>query len=207
MPGAWQIGASDSNAVDVMTPENGMWVDASVETNAWVVKLADDLVKKLKWQNVQGLGIVTLTGHLVGEAMALDKEDGANKRQKTIEEGEAANNDADFEDEGIDVVPILDTLPTSLVSATRATAQPLHVGDLRLNDLRRAMQSAGYSAEFRGEGILVVNGSVAVRKTSAGQIELESVGVSDPASMMQHRSTFYQVKRMIYDGLAVVTGA
>ncbi|CRJ89495.1 hypothetical protein BN1708_017022, partial [Verticillium longisporum] len=94
-----------------------------------------------------------------------------------------------------------------MVSAVRSVAQPLHVGDLRLTDLRRAMQSAGYTAEFRGEGTLVINGAVAVRKTNMGRIEVESVGVADPSAIMQHRSTFYEVKRMIYDGLAVVAGA
>ncbi|KAH6668158.1 RNA-metabolising metallo-beta-lactamase [Plectosphaerella plurivora] len=208
---AAQLGASESSVADVMTPQNGEWVDASVETNAWVVRLADDLVKKLRWQNVRGLGIVTITGQLVRQGVAVDKEAGANKRLKTgkaDDEEEAATAVVEAAEEKVaDAVPTLDTLPVSMVSAARSTAQPLHVGDLRLTDLRRAMQSAGYTAEFRGEGTLVINGSVTVRKATTGQIELESVGVTDPTAMVQHRSTFYEVKRMIYDGLAVVAGA
>ncbi|TDZ15392.1 Cleavage factor two protein 2 [Colletotrichum orbiculare MAFF 240422] len=200
-------GSSEENSVDVYTPSMGTWVDASVDTNAWVVKLTDSLVKKLKWQNVRGLGIVTITGQLIAEALAQDKtsekDDGANKRLKT--EGEEA--DAPQDDADADVVPALDLLPTNMASAVRSVAQPLHVGDLRLADLRRAMLSAGYTAEFRGEGTLVINGAVAVRKTSTGKVEVESVGIADAASMMRHRNTFYEVKRMIYDGLAVVAGA
>ncbi|KAJ4135721.1 hypothetical protein NW765_009701 [Fusarium oxysporum] len=98
--------------------------------------------------------------------------------------------------------PVLDVLPANLISAVRSAAQPLHVGDLRLADLRRAMQSAGHAAEFRGEGTLVVDGTVAVRKTSAGRVEVESVGM--PTA---RRSTFYEVRKMIYDNLAVVAGA
>ncbi|GJD00124.1 RNA-Metabolising metallo-betalactamase [Colletotrichum higginsianum] len=221
---AQHTGASEENGIDVYTPAMGTWVDASVDTNAWVVKLADNLVKKLKWQNVRGLGVVTVTGQLIAEALAKDKlpekDDGANKRQKT--EAEDADVDADEavkdehqetqvekaeEAEEIEVFPTLDLLPSNMASAVRSVAQPLHVGDLRLTDLRRAMQSAGYTAEFRGEGTLVINGAVAVRKTSTGKVEVESVGIADAATMMQHRSTFYEVKRMIYDGLAVVAGA
>ncbi|KAK2043531.1 RNA-metabolising metallo-beta-lactamase [Colletotrichum somersetense] len=221
---AQQSGASEESGIDVYTPAMGTWVDASVDTNAWVVKLADSLVKKLKWQNVRGLGVVTVTGQLVAEALAkgklAEKDDGANKRQKTEAEDADTNADADEavkeekekekedEDEAeMEVVPTLDLLPSNMASAVRSVAQPLHVGDLRLTDLRRAMQSAGYTAEFRGEGTLVINGAVAVRKTSTGKVEVESVGIADAATMMQHRSTFYEVKRMIYDGLAVVAGA
>ncbi|WYZ43231.1 hypothetical protein EsH8_VI_000930 [Colletotrichum jinshuiense] len=208
---AAQIGASEESGIDVYTPAMGTWVDASVDTNAWVVKLADSLVKKLKWQNVRGLGVVTVTGQLVAEMLAkeklTEKDDGANKRQKTEADDAEGGEAAKEEEADVEVVPTLDLLPTNMASAVRSVAQPLHVGDLRLTDLRRAMQSAGYTAEFRGEGTLVINGAVAVRKTSTGKVEVESVGVADAATMMQHRSTFYEVKRMIYDGLAVVAGA
>ncbi|KAL0936973.1 cleavage and polyadenylylation specificity [Colletotrichum truncatum] len=215
---AAQIGTSEESALDVYTPSMGTWVDASVDTNAWVVKLTDNLVKKLKWQNVRGLSIVTITGQLVAEALAKDKitekDDGANKRQKTeaeTEDGEGVKEEdkeeKKEEDAEVEIIPALDLLPTNMASAVRSVAQPLHVGDLRLTDLRRAMQSAGYTAEFRGEGTLVINGAVAVRKTNTGKVEVESVGIADAATMMQHRSTFYEVKRMIYDGLAVVAGA
>ncbi|KAL2753181.1 hypothetical protein ACRALDRAFT_1052167 [Sodiomyces alcalophilus JCM 7366] len=208
---AAQIGASDEGVVDVFTPEMGESVDASVDTNAWVVKLSDSLVRKLKWQNFRGLGVVTITGQLIGEALPVEDRDSSssNKRQKTGEDAGTAEGESNADEaaDGVQVVPTLDTLPMSMASAVRAAAQPLHVGDLRLTDLRRALQAAGFTAEFRGEGTLVVNGIVAVRKTGTGKIDVEAVAVGDPASVVQHRNTFYQVKRMIYDGLAVVAGA
>ena len=177
--------------------------------------------------------IVTLTGQLVGVATPLEDgnsnpqagdEEAANKRLKT--DGAASdipNGDADAEATDAStqtapssvaavsrpVIPTLDVLPTALTSAARsAAAQPLHVGDLRLADLRRAMQSAGHTAEFRGEGTLVIDGAVAVKKTATGRVELESVGLpSDGGPAMQMGGTFYAVKRMIYEGLAVVAGA
>ncbi|KAH8888662.1 hypothetical protein GQ53DRAFT_826322 [Thozetella sp. PMI_491] len=220
-----QTGASADQTLDVYTPAVGVTVDASVDTNAWIVKLADPLVKRLKWQNVRGLGIVTVTGILLrpdpdGNLEAVAKtetgdEEGANKRQKI--EGNAPDigptstalvSLSGNGEDGTDLLPTLDVLPTNLVSATRSAVQPLHVGDLRLADLRRAMQSAGHTAEFRGEGTLLIDGSVVVRKTLTGRIELESIGLpTDSGAMNPMGSTFYAVKRKIYEGLAVVAGA
>ncbi|KAK0713065.1 beta-lactamase-like protein [Lasiosphaeria miniovina] len=229
---------SDGHAVEVLTPAVGATVDASVDTNAWVVKLADPFIKRLRWQNVRGLGIVTVTGLLLpgGEIALTDvnhDEDTANKRPRI----EGGTDDSTEVPEPITttsadskalvtkvissaamaaVIPVLDVLPTNMASATRAGAQPLHVGDLRLADLRRAMLNAGYKAEFRGEGTLLIDEIVVVRKTSTGRVELESAGLfgSDmlmiptaAATAMGGGSTFYAVRKKIYEGLAIVAGA
>ncbi|TWU75900.1 hypothetical protein ED733_005927 [Metarhizium rileyi] len=193
--------------VDVFTPSVGVWVDASVDTNAWVVKLADSLVKKIKWQNVRGLSIVTISGQLLatdtaGETAEAHGEDASNKRQKTEPSTAVALTSTALTNSS-GILPVLDVIPSNLVSAARTAAQPLHVGDLRLADLRRAMQGSGHGAEFRGEGILVIDGSVSVRKTAEGRIEVESVGLPT----VGRRNTLYEVKRAIYDNLAVVAGA
>ena len=212
---------SSQSTVDVFTPAVGATVDASVDTNAWVVKLADPFVKRLKWQNVRGLGIVTVTGLLLpgGEIVIQDApadqndndEDAAaaaNKRQKR----EATPSEPEGVLARVDkpALPTLDVLPPTLASAVRSAAQPLHVGDLRLADLRRAMLGSGHKAEFRGEGTLLIDGTVAVRKTATGKVEIESVGF--PLSLEGGRGvgglgTFYEVRRKIYEGLAVVAGA
>lgn len=201
------LGTEGDRSVDVFTPEVGAWVDASMDTNAWVVKLADPLVKKLKWQNVRGLGIVTITGQLLAAALSAAQgsdEDAANKRQKTEPSPSTASTAVSLTNAAnTAAMPTLDVLPANLISAARSAAHSLHVGDLRLADLRRAMQSGGHSAEFRGEGTLVVDGAVAVRKTAEGRIEVESVGLP----LGGRRSTLYEVKRAIYDNLAVVAGA
>lgn len=204
------LSLDSDKAVDVFTPGVGAWVDASVDTNAWVVKLADPLVKKIKWQNVRGLKIVTVSGQLLatrpGQADASapggdDNQDSSNKRQKTESTAVALTSSALSLSQG--VLPVLDVMPSNLVSAARTAAQPLHVGDLRLADLRRAMQACGHGAEFRGEGILVIDGSVSVRKSAEGRIEVESVGIP----VVGRRNTLYEVKKAIYDSVAVVAGA
>ncbi|KAH6847341.1 beta-lactamase-like protein [Chaetomium sp. MPI-CAGE-AT-0009] len=153
---------SSQSTIDVFTPAMGATVDASVDTNAWVVKLADPFVKRLKWQNVRGLGIVTRQ-KLEGTPATGETTDGTLTTQTQRKDNKTA-------------LPTLDVLPPTLASAARSAAQPLHVGDLRLADLRRAMLGGGHRAEFRGEGTLLIDGTVAVRKTATGRIEIESRG-------------------------------
>ncbi|KAJ8124641.1 hypothetical protein O1611_g8999 [Lasiodiplodia mahajangana] len=191
-------------SLDIYTPNTGTTVDASVDTNAWVVKLAPSLVKQLKWQSVRGLSIATVTGRLLAAHKHPSRngdEDSANKRIKTEESQSSESID-------VPVEPVLDVLPMNMAAATRSVAQPLHVGDLRLADLRKAMQQSGHTAEFRGEGTLLIDGSVVVRKTAMGRIDVESIGLpvsSGPAGQLG--GTFYAVKRTIYENLAVVAGA
>ncbi|KAL8851099.1 MAG: hypothetical protein Q9221_003995 [Calogaya cf. arnoldii] len=195
----------------VFTPLNGQMVDASVDTNAWTVKLSNALVKRLRWQNLRGLGIVTLMGHL--GAMAVDDQEFADnsskKRQKLLKE-ETQSHDAQktpAEGKIQQTAPILDVLPASMAAATRTVAQPLHVGDVRLADLRKILQSTGHTADFRGEGTLLIDGLVAVRKTATGRIEVEGGGLGLPEYPVRNpESSFYAVKRRIYEGLAVIAG-
>ena len=201
--------------VDVLLPRVGEPpVDASVDTHAWVVRLADALVKKLKWQNLRGLGIVTMTGQLhpgvaaaVAAAAAADNNAEANKRQKT-ESTTASTALVPASAASGASLPTLDLLPSNIsLAVARAGTQPLHVGELRLADLRRSMQASGHTAEFRGEGTLVIDGSVAVKKTTTGRVEVESIGLpTDGGPATKIGGTFYAVKKIIYEGLAVVAG-
>ncbi len=94
-----------------------------------------------------------------------------------------------------------------MATAVRSVAQPFHVGDLRLADLRKLMNNTpGMQAEFRGEGVLVINGTVAVRKTATGQIEIDGGAYGDADGRQSDAATFYKVKRQIYEGLAIVAG-
>ncbi|KKA26992.1 hypothetical protein TD95_000548 [Thielaviopsis punctulata] len=197
---------NSSRDVVVLTPSVGMVVDASVDTNAWSLKLADALVRKIKWQTVKGLSVATINGQLLG--VAADSGPAPSKKLKS------ADSDPDMLATSNPVpepkiVPTLDLVHgAASASAARAMTQPLHVGDLRLAEIRRAMQMSGHSAEFRGEGTLVVDGSVAVRKTAAGRIEVERVGVDVAVGAGDRkRSSFAEVMKVVYENLAVVAGA
>ncbi len=185
-----------------------------MDTNAWIVNLSELLVKHLNWQNVRGLGVVHLTGLLsaaspADEGIERSPEANAMKKQKLADNGTPLK-----QGEGLHrpiPPPVLDVIPTSMAAATRSSfAQPLHVGDLRLADLRRLLQGSGLSTEFKGEGTLLVDEQITVQKTGTGVIEV-SGGLATSARAYSQSSglegSFNAVKRKIYDGLAVVTGA
>ncbi|KAK2763777.1 hypothetical protein FQN54_009394 [Arachnomyces sp. PD_36] len=206
--------ASSQSTVDIFTPLVGETVDASVDTNAWMVKLSNNLVRRLKWQNVKNLGVVTLSGELRGpEALAEDDNsvDSPNKKQKTLK-AEPESAPAPVTSLTVakkDTFPVLEVLPQNMTVATRSVTRPLHVGDLRLADLRKLMQTAGHTAEFRGEGTLLIDGLVAVRKSKTGKIEVEGAALSavmNPLAMGRNEGSFLAVKKKIYEGLAVVAG-
>ncbi|KAF2687973.1 hypothetical protein K458DRAFT_360851 [Lentithecium fluviatile CBS 122367] len=199
-------GSSEAaTTVDVFTPTIGMVIDASVDTNAWSVKLSREMVRKLQWQKVRGLGVVAITGRLAAASLvpSTEPEDGVAKKKAKLDN--SAPNPTSQENK-LDITPILDVVPANLSTAVRSAAQPFHVGDLRLADLRKIMQASGMTADFRGEGVLVINGSVAVRKTATGRIEVDGGAYSFADPKSKERATFFEVKRKIYEGLAVVAG-
>jgi len=203
-------GDVDSNpAVDIFTPTLKQTVDASVDTNAWTVKLTRNLVKRLQWQSVRAMNVVTLTAQLRGEAPAVEDvpTNPSNKKQKLLKEDPETKHEPPMTVESQDsIVPILDVLPTNMAAVSRSNAQPLHVGDMRLTDLRRLMVATGHSAEFRGEGTLVIDGNIAVKKLGTGKIIVESATANTIMTSTRGKSNLQEVKRQIYAGLAVVAG-
>jgi cleavage and polyadenylation specificity factor subunit 2 len=203
-----------SAVVDIFTPKNGETVDASVDTNAWVVKLSNNLVRRLKWQHVRSLGVVALTAQLKPPEIDVAEDEVAesiNKKQKLLETepdtvSTPVNGLNDSSVSKADAYPILDVLPASIAAGTRSMARALHVGDLRLADLRKLMIAAGHKAEFRGEGTLLIDGMVAIRKSSTGTIEVEASVQSSASDRRGQAGSFLAVKRKIYEGLAVVAG-
>jgi cleavage and polyadenylation specificity factor subunit 2 len=197
---------SDEAIMDVFAPSIGEVIDASVDTNAWIVKLSNSLLKLLTWQNVRGLGVVALTGQLGAEEIDEGFSDLSLKKQKLMKE-EAEDGDAEPQlKSNEEVASVLDVIPANMSTSSRPTTQPLHVGDLRLADLRKLMQASGHNAEFRGEGTLLIDGVVTVRKTGTGKIEVEGSGLSEMSRTRRYDTSFISVKRKIYEGLAIVAG-
>lgn len=180
-------------ATDVFSPQNGNTVNASVDTNAWAVRLGNALSRNLKWQNVRGLGVV----HVVGRVAPTEAEPDTKKQKTVSADGEASRPEADKE-------LVLDVLPPALAATTRSGAQPIHVGDIRLADLRRVLHDEGHVAEFKGEGTLLVDGVVIVRKTGVGSVSVEDGGGGVLGT--GRGAIFVQVRQKVYAGLAVVTG-
>ncbi|KAI5290429.1 hypothetical protein KEM52_000449 [Ascosphaera acerosa] len=209
---AVELGDPTKAQIDVFTPEAGETVDASVDTNAWPIKLSWPLVRQLRWQTVRNLSVVAVTGRLRGPDAAVEdaEDDAAAKKQKT---GDKENDRLSRLQSQSQVVvsrketnlPLLDLAPINANIAARPMSRSLNVGDLRLADIRRAMQSEGRKAEFRGEGTLLVDGHVCVRKSGTGKIEVEVAPQPISQRAASGLDTFLAVRQSIYEGLAVVT--
>lgn len=229
------ISGKRGTSTEVLTPIIGMTVDASVDTNAWTIKLDRKLYKQLQWQEFRTMGIVTVKGRLVlpshdGNLDMKAEVDGTAKRQKIDATASASETPTTTETTKTSssattpaMLPVLtdiasSTTPTTSTSSSTtsrtttntSTNQALHVGDLRLAELRRIMQAHGHSAEFKGEGTLLVDGVVAVRKSGIGKIEVEAGGGGSAGLLRSDTGaaaaggSFWDVKRKIYEGLAVV---
>lgn len=205
--------AADAAAI-IFTPANGEPIDASVDTNAWMVKLSNTLVRRLKWQHVRSLGVVALTAQLRGPEPLSEEEvdpEATGKKMKLANEQAVSSAVVPKSADKSDIFPLLDTLPVTMAAGTRSMARSLHVGDLRLADLRKLMQAAGHTAEFRGEGTLLIDKLVAVRKSGTGKIEIEASAQSSfkkaAPGQTEVPGSFIAVKRKIYEGLAIVTGS
>jgi cleavage and polyadenylation specificity factor subunit 2 len=167
------------------------------------VKLSRNMVRNLHWQNVRGMGVVAITGRLAAATLEPPPkpDEGSAKKKPRLDAPAVPVSSLES-----DNTPVLDVVPANMATAVRSVAQPFHVGDLRLADLRKLMKSNGMEAEFRGEGVLVINGTVAVRKTATGQIEVDGGAYGNTDARNNDAATFFRVKRQIYDGLAVVAG-
>lgn len=233
--------AEGASNVAVFAPRVGEVIDASVDTNAWTLKLSRELVSKLVWQDVKGLGVVALTGFLDAEALEDAATSSAQKPASQQEEA-LAEQDADSDSPSktwkrrkpnpetpqptsssptsttLPSTPILHLLPsyptanpTLPTPVSTTSTRPVHVGDLRLAHLRELLRANGHVADFRGEGTLLIDGVVIVRKRLGGRLEVEGwCGGGNNGGMGRVKgggmASFLGVRREVYRGLAVVAG-
>ena len=78
-------------------------------------------------------------------------------------------------------------------------ARPLHVGEVRLLELKQRLQKEGYSAVL-GEGVLICDGVVRVLKEEGGSgVRIEGV-IGGDSSL----KAYWDVRKAVYDGLAIL---
>ena len=87
--------------------------------------------------------------------------------------------------------PSLDVTPSDSLTKWEPS---VIVGDVRLSEFRKILQAEGIQAEFRGEGILVCNDRVAVRKTGTGQLLVEGMLSAD----------YYKIRTLLYSQHAIL---
>lgn len=203
--------AGTQREVDIFTPTNLEIVDASVDTNAWTMKLSPILARSLKWQHVGPLGVVHVLGRITLEDSKIESADSFSpelKKQKldtsrsSSPAPAASASNALVKPSNAEAIPLSLTLPpSSILSVHRATHNPIHVGDIKLSELRKALDAEGIQAEFSGEGALLCDGTVVVKKTGSGKVVLEDLGGG------WRGGTWRRVRSVVYGGLAVVAGS
>lgn len=190
---------------EIFAPSVGESVDASVDTDAWTIKLSPALVRTLHWQHFRDLDLVTINGKVDrGKKEDIDESNSTSKRLKTNGQ-EPSKRDASSATSGNiseDNLPMLQAMAAGFMATARSLTESVHVGDLRLFELRNVLRALNHSAEFRGEGVLLVDGYITVRKDGIGRIEVEGGGGT---ILGHHASSFNAVKQRIYEGLAVVS--
>ncbi|KAI9653276.1 MAG: hypothetical protein M1831_006111 [Alyxoria varia] len=197
--------SSSKKPTDYFAPTIGSSVNASIDTNAWTIKLSRPLLKTLKWQDIRGLGLVTMNAQLSSDDPDDPGKDTTSSKRLKLGAGDKSGLKNKPLSTPEKTIPVLGLIPSSLVTSISTFTKSLHVGDLRLSELRRSLQQQGHTAEFKGEGTLLVDGITAVRKSGLGHVEVESAlsGASAIASK-RHIATLIAVKKTVYDCLAVV---
>lgn len=164
--------------VFVMNSNESQTVDNTMQS--FDIILDESLASKLKWQKIAGGYTVA---HVIGEVK--NKED-LKKEQ-----------DVDMKDEDGDEQSMNDNLvlvpleQPALLSNARAA--PLAIGDVRLSELKKNL-SESHKVEFKGEGTLVIDDVVAVRKISDGDVIVDGL----PGEL------FYEVRDAVRKMLAYV---
>ncbi|RPA73293.1 hypothetical protein BJ508DRAFT_419095 [Ascobolus immersus RN42] len=188
--------------VDIYTPQNGETVNASVDTNAWVLRLSDTLVRQLKWQNVGTLSVSPALGILkiTQTPQPGDEPDAKRQKMDLVTSSTAVIRPVSTDTDALTPIT-LDTPPALMAAATRASHHPILVGDIKLPDLRKALQQRGIQAEFRGPGQLLCDGAVMVQKEGGtGRLVVEDRGGGWRGGLWK------RVREVVYGGLAVVVG-
>ncbi|CCH58181.1 hypothetical protein TBLA_0A03830 [Henningerozyma blattae CBS 6284] len=139
------------------------------------ISIDPELESLLNWQKISDDNTIAhLLGRLVKEVPSPntdDKKDRLYERTKYV------------------LKPLNDNR-SSLLQAGSSLA----IGDIRLTEIKRKLALAKHKAEFRGEGILVVDGRVVVRKVNDG----ETVVDGTPSAL------YDLVKQLVTDMLATI---
>lgn len=141
------------------------------------ISIDPELDQLLKWQSISdGYTVAHVIGKLVKEKPPAAKLQQAQKQDQQLLHRSKL---------------VLKPLKTN---SRRHRSGSLSIGDVRLAELKRVLTAQRHRAEFKGEGTLVVDGQVAVRKISDGETIVDGA----PSEL------FYLVKKSVTDMLAKI---
>ncbi|KAK9453333.1 beta-lactamase-like protein [Dipodascopsis uninucleata] len=214
-------GLRDTGIQDIYIPSTGKIVNASVDTNAYEVIISHELARELQWQKAgtSEYTIARIKGKLFlestkdtsktddGTAVAEGEgtkdvthtdtdakkgdEKGDDQNLPSSEQENGGNIDEDQQQRKKEIsLTVLNSRAELAIASSNVT--PMFVGDVRLAELRRRLIAGGHHTEFRGEGVLLCDKAVVVRKMDDRNMLIEG-GVGD---------TFYKVRSIVDSFLA-----
>ncbi|KAK9368748.1 beta-lactamase-like protein [Lipomyces kononenkoae] len=168
----------DAGIQDIYIPTSGKSVNASMDANAYVVTLSDDLAHQLIWQDTASSEYTV--AQLKGRLLMKNLSNGSSQASEQMET-------ADLKD------VTLGRLATRKdLAIASAQTKPIFVGDIRLAELRRRLMAEGIHAEFKGEGVLLCDEHILVRKLETGNVLIQG-GVGNK---------FYEIRKIVDSFLA-----
>lgn len=151
-------------SIDAVSMKASLTIEVDTAIKAFDISIDPTLDHLLKWQKISREYSVA---HVVGRLIR--EKDPKSHREKMI-------------------------LQPSKNQLALHSHSSLRIGDVRLPELKRRLTAENHKAEFQGEGILVVDGKVLVRKIN----EAETIVDGSPSEV------FYKVKSAVADMLASV---
>lgn len=197
--------AGPTNELKVFVPEDNLPIqvggDSLGRNSEFEVQLNDELSTALSWQKLQGHYKIT---HVRGELGVYESKKGHKEHDgKSTDELDSPNSLPQLL-----LKPILGPLTVSGAARSTHDQKPtsfgstLAIGNVRLTELRKKLLSLNMNAEFKGEGVLVVNNEVSVQKLATDNSQSDDTG--DILVDGQIGPLYYQVKKCIREMLAFV---
>ncbi|KAG0257052.1 cleavage and polyadenylation specificity factor subunit 2 [Mortierella polycephala] len=211
---------------EIYTPAVGEILNVSEVTNMYKINLTDALLSSLSFSNLGEYDLAYLVGQVqipagsnapVLSMPTVQIEGGMNAAKALTNgtEGAMASGATDQSQDTVGSSTAIQPMTLQLREQQQALQlqvqlqqqqqlemfarehKPVFVGDLKLTEFKnRILKQAGIEAEFMGEGVLVCNGVVAIRKVDqTGQILLEGSPMSND---------YYEVRKLLYKQFAIL---
>ena len=178
--------------------------ESGINIGDFEVKLDDSIIENLKWQRIDGSYRVS---QVYGQLELHNPQQPPSKKQKTI--NDYINQTTELNLRHMDKQEYLNKQYQSLKAKNITPHQlaqrngpKLSIGNVRLPELKKRLLSKNLDAEFKGEGTLVVNDTIAISKVTYGSSEGDDTG--DIVINGSFGPLYYQVKESIRELLAYV---
>lgn len=166
------------------------------------VKLDDSIVEDLNWQNIDGsYRVAQVYGELEIQNPNLQLNEQVSEKRKITD---YINSSTLFTLKKIKREKFIkenSKKPKNILDTTENTTK-LAIGNIRLPELKKKLMSQDLRAEFKSEGTLVVNDTIAIRKVAYSTVEGDDTG--DIIIDGNMGPLYYQVKDCIREMLAYV---